>query len=652
MTIDVGFIYYRNFRFDGKFHVRCIGNDLAKIKSIHYRLEKAGSDGPELLARVTARSQGETGALRDHGCPATLAAEPSAGLYTIHPRVTLVDEEVIKLDLPGDADANIAMPPLSIEVHADEPYRSILDKVTFAGASVRSRRDVGHAPGETERAPVPTLVDPYGDVEGGFPYVEDNQRYPTLIIKFRVGGFEDFTQALQPASGSLLVRRWPVLKDVIDVQPLLTREEQQDDALMVLGNYYYLAQPDSMLNDTFVSLIRDLAALEYIEALQFVAPPTPQPFLLLAGSAVIATLLTGTAVVLGNKANENAKPTPDFEDLQTYLDAPSNRWQGMNIRKAWANQAKGKGARVHFSDGGLYASHEDLQGNPNLKIVNFKPNDDPEHGTASLGILLASANGIGMTGICHEAEVYLYDNRALDDLGRSLTLKQLLRNVQAGDIVAVNRQTANINVLSTFLPSLHDRDWWDVSRALTERGAIVVNAASNGSTRTDSEKGTTLGYGVDLSQWPFFHDHGEADAILVGACQSWDGKPHQYSNHSYQHRMLNAWGDSVATLGYGKLQDKSGEDRDYTNTYSGTSSATPLVTGALSVIQGYAIQQHHLYLNANQMHLLVMQSGYADATLPLTDVLPMGRRPNVHAALVLLDSILGAGRFLAQKDEL
>lgn len=115
--------------------------------------------------------------------------------------------------------------------------------------------------------------------------------------------------------------------------------------------------------------------------------------------------------------------------------------------------------------------------------------------------------------------------------------------------------------------------------------------------------------------------------------------------------MLNAWGDSVATLGYGELQDKKGDDRDYTNSYGGTSSATPLVAGALSLIQSYAMRQHHVYLNADQMHLLVMATGYQDATLPLTDVLPMGRRPNVEAALALLDRLLGGGSFSAH-DEL
>jgi hypothetical protein len=52
------------------------------------------------------------------------------------------------------------------------------------------------------------------------------------------------------------------------------------------------------------------------------------------------------------------------------------------------------------------------------------------------------------------------------------------------------------------------------------------------------------------------------------------------------------------------------------------------------------------------MHLLVSASGYQDATLPGTDVLPMGHRPDVQGALVMLDRLLGGGRFHSRRDEL
>lgn len=132
-----------------------------------------------------------------------------------------------------------------------------------------------------------------------------------------------------------------------------------------------------------------------------------------------------------------------------------------------------------------------------------------------------------MTGICHAAELYLYNNYAKDESGRHQTPKDLLRHVEPGDIVAINRQSAHLDALGV-LPSIHEQAWWDAAKALTERGAVVLFAAGNGSNETDAIKGVTRGYGVNLSQWRYFREHGEADAILVGASQSWDGKPHQY----------------------------------------------------------------------------------------------------------------------------
>lgn len=644
MSIDVSFVYYRNFRFDGEFHVRCSGNDLGKVKHIRYVLERAGPDGAAHVDAMTVQSMAQSGALKDHGCPVTLRSVPSPGTYRITPQVTLTDKEIIARDLPGDASGVVVMEPLVIVIQEGEQGRSVLDKVPLSAFAGRRRRDVPEA-GDTGG---PVIHDPYGECQTQFPVLESGERFPPLVLKFKAGGFERFLFDLEPASQSFIVRQWPNLRYVVVPQPLLDEQERQDETLKALQHYYILEQPESMFNDTFIELIRTLAPLDYLDAIHFLAPEVESGTAVLAVvAAVVATLITGTAVVLGDRAHDEAQPTPDFEALQTYLDQPGQRWKGMNIRKVWEQQVAGQGVRVHFSDGGLHSNHEDLRGNPDLTIIQRSPNDDPDHGTASVGILLARANGFGMTGICHASELYMYDNRATV----SQTLKDLLTYVRPGDIVAVNRQTANINAMTTFLPSLHDQLWWDSTRALTQRGAVVVNAACNGSYATDASKGATRYYGIDLSQWQYFDDHGDADAILIGACQSWDGKPHQYSNYNYRYRMLNAWGDSVATLGYGALQDKSGHDRDYTDNYAGTSSATPLVTGALALIQSYAIEQHHLYLNANQMHLLVMESGYEDATLPDADALPMGARPNVHGALVLLDRILGEGRFHSGSEE-
>ncbi|PSS51561.1 S8 family serine peptidase [Pseudomonas sp. BBP2017] len=652
MTLDVSFVYYRNFRFDGKFHVRCIGSDLGKVKSIRYELEKAGPDGSVQVDAQSVHSQAHSGALVHHGCPVMLRTEVATGTYTIRPRVRVMDNVT---DLPVDAHRSLLMEPLVIHINEGELSRGILDTVPLEAGNSRRRRLVVDKQGRESAAQTHALVDPYGESQQQFPEVEPGKSYPMLVLKFINDGLERFLSELEPGSGSDLVRLWPKLKEVIDPRPFLSPQERHDDKLETFKDYCYLEQPASMLNDTYLALIKTLAALEYLESLHFVPPEADPGGLPLVGvAAALATLITGAAVVAGDAAYDDAQPTPDYTPRQTYLDEPGPRYQGMNVRKVWAKQVTGKGARVHFSDGGLFPNHEDLRGNPNLKIVTLEPNDDPNHGTESVGVLLAVPNGIGMTGMCHTSELYLYHNYAVDEASRVRTTKDLLRHVEPGDIVAINRQSANVNVLTTYLPSIHERYWWDMTKTLTERGAVVVFAACNGSTVSDAGKGTVLGYGVNLSQWRYFDDHGDADAIVVGACHSWDGKPHQYSNFSYPYRMLNAWGDSVATLGYenDRLQDKSGDDRDYTSSYGGTSSATPLVTGALTLIQSYAMEQHHVYLNADQMHLLVMQAGYRDAVLPYSDVLPMGARPNVHAALILLDQILGGGRFHSPRDEL
>lgn len=626
MGFNLDFVYYRNFTFDGKFHVRCTGDDLHKVKSIQYLLEREVPEGVVQLDGVNVLSQVHSGTVANHGCPATLSCEVLAGTYRITPLVTLIDSEVIKQDLDADADATLREGPLLIEVSEGELTRRILDTVPLSSSNTRRRRAT------QEGATLPPLP--------------EGQRYPALILVFSEGGHARFMADVQADASSSLAHDWPGLQQIIDLQPFLEPHEREDEHLQVLANHYWVEQPQGMPNATFSALVQSLNGLAYVEDTALLPPQLePGNLLAFAAAAVIATLLTGGAYAAGTNANEQAQPTPDFEALQRYLSEPDSSAKGLNIRNAWQAGVQGRGVRVHFSDGGLYANHEDLRGNPRLKVIPPTVDSEPDHGTASVGVLLAHDNGLGMTGICHAAELFLYDNRAYDARGYSQTLKKLLAYARAGDIVGVNRQTANVNVLGTFLPSLHDRTWWDVTRSLTERGVVVLNAACNGTSVSDHNARTTQGYGVDLEQWRYFDDHGEADAILVGACHSWDGKPHQYSNYNYRYRMLNGWGDSVATLGYGALQDKNGHDRDYTSTYGGTSSATPMVTGALALIQSYAIEQHHLYLNADQMHLLVMQSGYRDATLPDASRLPMGARPNVLGALVLLDQILQAGRF-------
>lgn len=631
MVNDLSFVHYRNFRFDGFLFVRCTGIDLGKVKEIRYVLRRFDGDKPKRLDDRTARSKADSGELADYGCPVTFRIADLSGRFSVTPTVTWL------ASAGGESQAFAA---LLFDIQPGESSRSILDQVPLDSSAGRPKREV-----QSSRRKIPATFELHQGPLEGFPDINGRPPLGPLLVKFAAGGAERFAADLRSPAASAVLRSWPRLGSVITWQPYFDQPVAGNEALAA---YYRIEQPSSMLNDTFIALGTSLAALDYVEGvhLQGDAAADPNFWLVVAGG--LATLLTGTAVVYGNRAEEDARPTPDFESRQTYLDEPGTGSKGLNIRKAWAQQVKGKGVRVHLTDGGLNTHHEDLRDNPLIHLVEQQPNDDPVHGDASTGILVASANGLGITGICHASSLYLYHNRSAGQFVGQATLQALSQQVMPGDIVVFNREVADAIASQTRLPTLHSADWWDAIDALVVRGAVVVCAAGNGHQQDNRSTGAAKGWGVDLTNWRYFNNHGDAGAIVVGACHSWDGKPHQYSNYNYPYRMLNAWGDGVVTLGVfgeGDLQDKSGTDRDYTDFYNGTSAATPMVAGALSLIQSYAMEQHHLCLNSDQMHLLVAASGYRDATLPGQDRLPMGVRPNVQGALELLDRILGGGRF-------
>ncbi|MBO1916405.1 S8 family serine peptidase [Providencia rettgeri] len=82
-----------------------------------------------------------------------------------------------------------------------------------------------------------------------------------------------------------------------------------------------------------------------------------------------------------------------------------------------------------------------------------------------------------------------------------------------------------------------------------------------------------------------------------------------------------------------KTTKTPGNERNYTDRYSGTSSATPLCSGALALIQSYA-KQHQIILSAWGMRELIRKSTYTEG---VND--GIGYRPNVNQLLTKLISL-------------
>jgi hypothetical protein len=119
-------------------------------------------------------------------------------------------------------------------------------------------------------------------------------------------------------------------------------------------------------------------------------------------------------------------------------------------------------------------------------------------------------------------------------------------------------------------------DCFDAFEAITRAGVIVVEAGGNGQMNLDSAV-----YGSRFNRG--WRDSG---AIIVGASLSTARSPNTTTN-SGSRIDVHAWGQNVVTTGYGDVR-VFGPDTNqfYTTTFAGTSSASPIVAGAVLSIQG------------------------------------------------------------------
>jgi hypothetical protein len=154
----------------------------------------------------------------------------------------------------------------------------------------------------------------------------------------------------------------------------------------------------------------------------------------------------------------------------------------------------------------------------------------------------------------------------------------------------------------------------------------VVEAAGNGNVNLDQAAcGTTFNRNVR-----------DSGAIIVGA----GGPPvsqdrQRLSFSSYGSRVdVQGWGRGVATTGYGdsyvNTDEPANHDFWYTNSFSGTSSASPIVAGAVADLQGIALNRFHVPLTAFQLRQLLVDTGSPQLGNTAENI---GPRPNLREAI-------------------
>ena len=248
------------------------------------------------------------------------------------------------------------------------------------------------------------------------------------------------------------------------------------------------------------------------------------------------------------------------------------------------------------------------------------------HGTAVMGVMAGQANGYGVTGIAHGAQVG-HEGIAGQSIASAITRAALVAG--KGGIVLLQLQargprstrdcTCNTSQCDE-VPLEYWRANFDAIAQATASGVHVVEAAGNGSVDLDSP----------VYRGAFDRSVRDSGAILVGAATADTRAPMCWTTHGSR-VDLHAWGEKVVTLGYGDLSG-SGEDRWYTDSFSGTSSAAPIVVGAVANLQGIANATGMGPLEPRALRELLRATGTPQASSDKQ----IGPMPDLRGAIPLL----------------
>ena len=340
-------------------------------------------------------------------------------------------------------------------------------------------------------------------------------------------------------------------------------------------------------------------------------------------------------------AGDAPPASPDLVSRQGYLaSAPV----GVDATFAWTLPG-GSGGRVRIIDceWAWRFTHEDLLQNQG-GVVAGTSSGDTNHGTAVLGVISGDRNAIGITGISPDATI---SASSFSDQSSSAAIKAAADKLGAGDIILLEIHRpgpAAPNPLQGQLGFIAI-EWWPddfaAIRYAVAKGIIVVEAAGNGAQNLDAAIYDTPQTGFP-SSWknPFNPGNPSSGAVVVGAGAPPPGT-HGRDNGPDRSRLdfsnfgarvdVQGWGREVTSTGYGDLQGGSNQDLWYTDQFSGTSSASPVVVGTLAATQGALRSRGHRILTSEGARRLLRSCGSPQTDAPGRPASQrIGKRPNLR----------------------
>lgn len=343
-----------------------------------------------------------------------------------------------------------------------------------------------------------------------------------------------------------------------------------------------------------------------------------------------------------HKPVDNPLP-PDYQDpgdpgdpYQGYLDSAAEG--GIDVRYAWQGSGgTGEGVRICDVERGINFDHADL---PDVTLVTSAldsrvAQNSIDHGTAVVGQMGALNNGWGTTGMAYDAEFFFAAAwNVTDGYDIAAAITACAAALEAGDVILIEQQIAGPNRPPN--PPQGDQtglvpvEWaqanYDAIETAVADGIIVIQAAGNGAEDLDDADYNT-------GHAPFLPAN-DSGAIIVGA-----GAPPDEPGFDARERLgfsnfgstvdVQGWGRQIVTLGYGGLYNSEGEDLWYTDTFGGTSGASPIVASAAAILQStYRLANSGDSLTPEAMRTLLRNTGQ-----PQVGTENIGPLPDLKAAI-------------------